>query len=74
MQATIFSEKLANRKMEVYDNVESMIPNKDNPTPLVKVNGRINSLEHFNIYLKLESLNAFGSIKLQSNSFRSQVI
>lgn len=51
-----------NHKLRVYSNILQLIANKDNPTPLVKVN-KINPNHKFQIYLKLERYNPFGSIK-----------
>ncbi len=39
-----------------------MLPGVDNPTPLVKIN-RLNPVEEFQLYAKLEWMNPFGSIK-----------
>ncbi|NOZ04340.1 MAG: pyridoxal-phosphate dependent enzyme [FCB group bacterium] len=49
-------------QLRVYSNIIQLIANSDNPTPLVKLN-RINPNSDFDIFLKLERYNPFGSIK-----------
>src|SRR6266478_5653966 len=51
-----------NHATRVYENVFEMMPNEDNPTPLVKLN-RINKSADFTLYAKLEWMNPFGSVK-----------
>ncbi len=45
-----------------YDDVRSLIGSPENPTPLVKIN-RVAESDAFELYLKLEWFNPFGSIK-----------
>jgi len=52
-----------NNKSRVYESIEDLISNRENPTPLVKLNRRINPNKDFPIYMKLERYNPFGSIK-----------
>ena len=52
-----------NNKLRVYESIEDLISNRENPTPLVKLNNRINPNKEFPIYMKLERYNPFGSIK-----------
>ncbi|MFX0080553.1 MAG: PLP-dependent cysteine synthase family protein [Candidatus Hodarchaeota archaeon] len=52
-----------NNNLRVYDSIEDLISNKENPSPLVKLNERINPNVDFPIYIKLERYNPFGSIK-----------
>ena len=52
-----------NNKLRVYESIEDLISNRENPTPLVKLNERINPNKDFPIYIKLERYNPFGSIK-----------
>ncbi|MHA1987834.1 MAG: PLP-dependent cysteine synthase family protein [Promethearchaeota archaeon] len=47
----------------MYESIEDLISNRENPTPLVKLNERINPNKDFPIYMKLERYNPFGSIK-----------
>ena len=46
----------------VYSDVTQLIASLENPTPLVRIT-RVNPTEGFQIYLKLERYNPFGSIK-----------
>ncbi|MBY8989199.1 MAG: cysteine synthase family protein [Candidatus Lokiarchaeota archaeon] len=52
-----------NNKLRVYESIEDLISNRENPSPLVKLNERINPNKNFPIYMKLERYNPFGSIK-----------
>jgi len=49
-------------KTRVYENVFEMMPNEENPTPLVRIN-RLNPYKDFSLYAKLEWMNPFGSVK-----------
>ncbi|MBI4186486.1 MAG: cysteine synthase family protein [Chloroflexi bacterium] len=49
-------------KLKVYSDIIQLIAGPDNPTPLVRLN-RVNPSEDFQIYLKLERYNPFGSVK-----------
>jgi len=53
----------ADNNLRVYDSIEDLISNRENPSPLVKLNERINPNVDFPIYIKLERYNPFGSIK-----------
>ncbi|MGQ0647903.1 MAG: PLP-dependent cysteine synthase family protein [Gemmatimonadaceae bacterium] len=46
----------------VYDDVTAMLPDADNPTPLVRIN-TLNPRDGYTLYAKLEWLNPFGSVK-----------
>ena len=48
--------------LRVYSDIIQLVANPQNPTPLVRLN-RINTAKGFQIYLKLERYNPFGSIK-----------
>lgn len=50
-------------KLRVYESIVDLIASLDNPTPMVRLNKRINPNTDFPIYLKLERYNPFGSIK-----------
>jgi len=50
-------------RARVFDSIIDLIPNPDQPTPLVRLSERINPNPDFPIYLKLEGGNPFGSIK-----------
>ncbi len=47
----------------VYDSIVDLAPNPDNPTPMVRLSPRSNPHEGYEILLKLEGMNPFGSIK-----------
>jgi len=47
----------------VYDNIADLIANPENPTPMVKLSGRYIPEPGFDIFVKLEAFNPFGSIK-----------
>lgn len=49
--------------LRVYDSIVDLIANPDNPTPMVRLSERYNTAPDFDIFVKLESFNPFGSIK-----------
>jgi cysteine synthase len=51
-----------NHATRVYDSIFEMLPNEDNPTPLVRIN-RLSNSTQFPLYAKLEWLCPFGSVK-----------
>jgi S-sulfo-L-cysteine synthase (O-acetyl-L-serine-dependent) len=51
-----------NHSTRVYDDVFEMLPNEENPTPLVRIN-KLNPHAEFPLYAKLEWMNPFGSVK-----------
>jgi len=46
----------------VYESILDLLPDVDNPTPLVKLR-RVTPFEHAEVYAKLEWYNPFGSVK-----------
>ena len=52
----------ADHELKVYSDITQLIASTQNPTPLVRVN-RLNPNKDFQIYLKLERYNPFGSVK-----------
>jgi cysteine synthase len=46
----------------VYDDIFQMLPNEQNPTPLVRINA-LSPLQGFHLFAKLEWMNPFGSVK-----------
>jgi cysteine synthase A/cysteine synthase B len=50
-------------QLRVYESIVDLIASLENPTPMVRINNRINPSTDFSIYLKLERYNPFGSIK-----------
>jgi cysteine synthase A/cysteine synthase B len=51
------------RARRVYDNVADLIADPENPTPMIRLSERSRPSESFEIYVKLERNNPFGSIK-----------
>ncbi len=47
----------------IFDSIVELIPGPDNPTPLVRVGPRFNPVPDFELLVKLEGMNPFGSIK-----------
>jgi hypothetical protein len=47
----------------VFDSIIDLAPNADNPTPIVRLGKRINPHDGFEVLVKLEGMNPFGSIK-----------
>jgi len=47
----------------VYDSILDLIPNPNNPTPIIRLSERFNLNRDLEMLLKLEGLNPFGSIK-----------
>ena len=47
----------------VYDNVADLVADPDNPTPMLRLSRRFTGLDGFDIYVKLELNDPFGSIK-----------
>ena len=55
-------EPAQDHRLRVYSSIVDLIASEENPTPLVRLN-RINPNPDFQLYLKLERYNPFGSIK-----------
>jgi cysteine synthase A/cysteine synthase B len=51
------------RNHRVYDSIVDLAPNPDNPTPMVRLSKRMNPHAGYDVLLKLEGMNPFGSIK-----------
>ncbi len=47
----------------VVDSIVDLAPNPDNPTPMVRLSERINPHADYDVLVKLEGMNPFGSIK-----------
>ena len=47
----------------VYDSIVELAPSPDNPTPMVRLSERSNPHADYDVLLKLEGMNPFGSIK-----------
>ena len=46
----------------IYDSIVDLAPNPDNPTPMVRLSERSNPHADYDVLLKLEGMNPFGSI------------
>ena len=55
-------QEKADHQRRVYSEITQLIASPENPTPLVRVN-RLNPVSNFQIYLKMERYNPFGSVK-----------
>lgn len=51
-----------NHITRVYDNIVEMLPNEENPSPMVRIR-RLAAADEFPLYAKLEWMNPFGSVK-----------
>jgi len=56
------SEKIEDSSLGVYKDILELLPNENNPTPMVKLN-KVNSFRNIQMYAKLEWYNPFGSVK-----------
>ena len=54
---------------EVYDSIVDLVPGPDNPTPMVRIGPRFNARDDFELLVKLEGMNPFGSIKDRTAHF-----
>ena len=48
---------------EIVDSMVDLVPGPNNPTPMVRVGPRFNAQDDFELLVKLEGMNPFGSIK-----------
>jgi cysteine synthase B len=62
-------ENLFPDREEIYDSVVDLVPGPDNPTPMVRVGERFNASKDFELLVKLEGMNPFGSIKDRTAHF-----
>jgi len=66
------SERLgSDASLERYDDIRELLPDVEHPTPLVRLN-RVIPVDSLQVYLKLEWLNPFGSIKDRTASYLLQ--
>jgi cysteine synthase B len=56
-------ENLFSGDEEILDSVVDLVPGPDNPTPIVRLGPRFNPRAGFELLVKLEGMNPFGSIK-----------
>ena len=57
------SRSLAPARRRVYDSIVELAPSPANPTPMVRLSERMNPHAGYEVLLKLEGMNPFGSIK-----------
>lgn len=62
-------ETLFPEQDEVYDSIVDLIPGPDNPTPMVRIGKQFNANADFELLVKLEGMNPFGSIKDRTAHF-----
>ncbi len=62
-------EELFPADEQVYDSIVDLIPGPDNPTPMLRLGERFNPHADFEVLLKLEGMNPFGSIKDRTAQF-----
>ena len=48
---------------QVFDSIADLIPSPENPTPMLRLGERFNPHANYEVLLKLEGMNPFGSIK-----------
>lgn len=53
----------SDEESRVFDSIVELAPSPDNPTPMVRLSHRMNPVEGYDVLLKLEGMNPFGSIK-----------
>jgi cysteine synthase len=61
--ATVTTLRRARPADRVYDSIVDLAPNPENPTPMVRLSERSNPHADYDVLLKLEGMNPFGSIK-----------
>ncbi len=62
-------ETLFPDRTEVYDSIADLVPGPNNPTPMVRIGERFNPYPDFELLVKLEGMNPFGSIKDRTAMF-----
>ena len=62
-------ETLFPRQDQIFDSIVDLIPGPDNPTPIVRLGERFNPHADFDLLVKLEGMNPFGSIKDRTAHF-----
>jgi len=57
---------------QVFDSIADLIPSPDNPTPMLRLGERFNPHADYEVLLKLEGMNPFGSIKDRTAQYMLQ--
>jgi cysteine synthase B len=63
------AEELFQDDSQVFDSIADLIPGPDNPTPMLRLGERFNPHADYEVLLKLEGMNPFGSIKDRTAHF-----
>ena len=63
------AEELFRDDSQVFDSIADLIPSPDNPTPMLRLGERFNPHADYEVLLKLEGMNPFGSIKDRTAHF-----
>jgi len=56
-------EEIYQFEEQVFDSIADLIPSPENPTPMLRLGERFNPHANYEVLLKLEGMNPFGSIK-----------
>ena len=62
-------EEIFPQDEQVFDSIADLIPGPDNPTPMLRLGQRFNPHPDYEVLLKLEGMNPFGSIKDRTAQF-----
>jgi cysteine synthase len=57
---------------QVFDSIADLVPSPENPTPMLRLGERSNPHADFEVLLKLEGMNPFGSIKDRTAQYMLQ--
>ena len=69
METQVTPSRTSDRALRRFEDIRDLLPDVENPTPLVRVRRSVSAP---NVYLKLEWLNPFGSIKDRAASYLVQ--
>jgi cysteine synthase A/cysteine synthase B len=61
--ATVTELRRERPAARIYDSIVDLAPSPDNPTPMVRLSERMNPHAGYDVLVKLEGMNPFGSIK-----------
>ena len=65
-------EELYGYDDQIFDSIADLIPSPENPTPMLRLGERFNPHADFEVLLKLEGMNPFGSIKDRTAQYMLQ--
>jgi len=65
-------EQLYQYDEQVFDSIADLIPSPENPTPMLRLGERFNPHADYEVLLKLEGMNPFGSIKDRTAQYMLQ--